>query len=352
MSSCLWDLAHDRHAEVVLAADGTAGLAGVIRCGLRSCPNCARILANEDFQRARRVAETWAEDGSMLIMVTFTMRHGAQEPLPVTKDALLLALQSMYRSRRYRSLLEQYGLTANRFYGNEVTDGVNGWHLHRHECWEAKPAVMPVGRRERRSLAAALQHELTDIWLHELTRRGRSALPGYAVVVTVTDRNEHGDRAASYVTKMAMEVTYSPAKGGRHGGKSPWELLDDAGDKSLSPAQRARARARYREFVDATKGMHWTWFSDGCAVGPNPDEVPWADDKGTPVLPISDFQWRCLRSQHRVTWLLELVEHEGAVVAGDELRRWCDTLRWSHRFRWREPWQDRPGGQLMDQAAF
>jgi hypothetical protein len=98
--------------------------------------------------------------------------------------------------------------------------------------------------------------------------------------------------------------------------------------------------------------MHWTWFSDGCAAGPGGEEAPWTDDPGVPVLDVSDFAWRCLRSQHRVCWLLELVESAGAAAARDELRRWTDSLHWSHKFRRREAWEERPGGELMDELAF
>jgi hypothetical protein len=353
MSSCMYALAYQRHAQVVLGSDGTAGLAGVMRCGLRGCPNCAAILADGDFRRALHVAGAWNERGSLIGMFTFTMSHKALEPLAALRQAFGQALESLYRSRRYQAFKTRHGLTGNRFYGNEVTDGANGWHLHRHECDEFRPEHMPETRQERRELARQLERELTPLWLHELKRQGRTGLAGIAVKVTLAGRHEDPEQAATYVTKMALETTYSPAKQGRRGGRSPWELLDDAGDKTLSEAQRARARARYREFVVATKGMHWTWFSDGCEVGPNPDEEPWYDDPGVPVLDISDFEWRCLRTEPlRVCWLLELVEEQGAAAAGDELRRWCDTLRWTRRFKRRESWEETAGGELMDQAAF
>jgi hypothetical protein len=352
IAKCGWELAHGRSAQVVLAEDGTAGLAGVTRCGLRACPNCAAIKALEDFHRAARVAQAMVAGGSMLVMTAYTMRHQASEPLQDTKGALIKTLECMYRSRRYKAFCERYGFTGERFYGNEITDGANGWHFHRHEVNEAKPPHIPRDRAERRKLADKMEHELTTIYLHELRRQGRTAERGYAVKITLTSQHEDPETAAAYVTKMALEVTYRPAKQGRRGGRSPWELLDDASCHELSSAQRARARARYREFVDATKGMHWTWFSDGCAAGENGEEAPWSDEPGVPVLDISEWQWRCLRSQHRICWLLELVESVGAQAAGDELRRWTDSARWTHRFRWKEAWEERPGGELMDEQAF
>lgn len=368
IANCLWGIAHKREddslpvkdqlaagVQVVQSANGTCGYAGVIRCGLRACPWCTWVRANEDFHRARRVARTWVDSGSMLLMVAFTMSHKIDEPLLVTKDAFILAQQDLHSGRPWRRFSEHYGV-GERFYGNEITDGQNGWHFHRHTVYQITMSGRVRDRKSRRRFAKRIERELTVMWLKVLRKRGRTALPKYAVKVSVSaGLEESPEEAADYVTKFALEATSSMTKDGRQGGRSPWQLLDDASDKKLSAAQRARARERFREFAASTRGMHWTFFSEGCRdiAGPSEEEREWADDPGVPVLQVTDQQWRCIRFLGKQVWLLELVEREGSGVAAVELQRLCDPLYWTKRFRWRPDWwRETAGGELMDEAVF
>ena len=307
-----------------------------------------------DFQRARRVAQKYVADGYLLFMAPFTMQHRADERLADTKRAFIDAQEFMHRGRPWRRFAEEYGVI-RLFYGNEITDGENGWHFHRHPVYAVRAPAWVGNRRTRQAFAKQLERELFALHEHALARFGRSALPGIGVKVTLADGREDPDTAAAYATKFALESTSSVAKDGRRGHKTPWQLLDDCVDKRLSQAQRARARARFREFVEDTRGMHWTFFSDACRdiAGPNPDELEWERDPGVPVLTLSDWQWRCVRFLGKQLWLLELVEREGADVARGRLERLCDALRWSKRWRWRERWwEETAGGELMDAAAF
>lgn len=355
IAHCLWMVAHNREVEVVLSADNHAGYAGVVRCGLRSCPNCAAVEALHDFHRAHRVIESWVDDGCLPLMVAYTMRHHSDEALADLRKAFVEAQELLHKARSWRRLAEDHGIGADRFYGNEVTDGSNGWHLHRHYVYKvSRDGLHDYASRVR--YEAYLKRELTRLWLKALEKRGRAVewdayeLEHAVKVQLGAGTQENVEAAARYATKFALESTYSVSKKGRRGGRSPWELLDDAADSRLTAAQRARARARFREFVASTRGMHWTWFSEGCAVGPNEDEKPWSDDPGVAVFKIIPFEWHCLCVTNRQAWLLTLVETIGYVEAQAELRRFCDSQRWSKRFRWAD--SESPGGQLMDAAAF
>jgi hypothetical protein len=307
----------------------------------------------EAFHRAQAVATGWVEQGDALVMVAYTMAHERGERLADTRAALVGALGWVRNGRPFRELCARWGISADRFYGNEVTDGGNGWHFHRHEVNRvALPAncETPEGRD---AWCEAFKSELHALYREALKRYGRHASLAHGLVVQlVVPSDDAPEKAASYATKFALEATSAVTKVGRGKGRSPWELLDDAADKALPDTRRARARARFREFVTDSHGMHWTWFSEGCRVE-NPPEKAWADDAGVPVLDLSFWEWRCIRQAGLQVWLLEQVELCGADAAGKRLKRFSDPLRWSKRFRWRDRWlPESPGGELCDESAF
>jgi hypothetical protein len=348
MALCLYGTARGRDVQVVLSEDGEAGYGGVIRCGLRACPWCAAIEAAQDVRRATAAARAMVERGSMLLLVAFTMEHHVGEDLAEQRQAFTDAQTHMHNSRGWSAFYRKYGV-GERFHGNELTDGANGWHFHRHTVYEVKLPREVRDRAERREFAAHLERELKPLWLESLSKHGRSANWERGLKVTVSGvGSEAPEAAARYVTNFALEATAGAFKSARAGGRSPWQLLDDAADKTLSAAQRARARVRFREFVSATKGMHWTWFSDGCKVSWNLEEVEWVDDAGVPVLTLSAQEWKVIRALDLQLWFLELVETIGPAAAHDELKRICNDQRWSKRWRRLKPEELPPGGELMD----
>lgn len=334
IQSCMRNVTLGREVAVVQDGDGRAGYAGLMHCGLRACPWCAHRQAMRDFHRATAVAQSWVDKGSALLMVHFTMRHKAAEPLLVTKDAFVLAQQSLHSGRPWRRFADSYAI-GERFYGNEITDGENGWHFHRHTVYEARFPAWVRNRRTRRAFAKQVEAALTDLWIAALAKFGREALPDIAVRVSLSNGlQEDAEAAAHYVTKFALEATSSVTKDGRGDHRSPWQLLDDVADSALSDAQRGRARARFREFVDATKGIHWSFFSEGCrAVVQQVDaEHTWGeDDAGEVVLTIDGPTWACLRYLNKQVELLEVLEERGLEATVAQVEAWCHSPAWLER---------------------
>jgi hypothetical protein len=289
--------------------------------------------AKKDYQRAYETCRRWQARDHIIIMAAYTMRHRADELLETTWDAFIAVQQKLQSGSRWRAFEAKYGW-GERFYGNEVTDGRNGWHFHRHECDEGVKPGWVRNWRHRRAYTKQMQDDLWVLYQAALAKHGREALPEYGVKITISwGGQDDPEKAATYATKFSKEAMFAPAKSGRKGNQTPWELLDDAGDEELSEAQRGRACARFVEFARAAGRRHWTWFSEGCAPEPGAvpeDEEEEAEEEQAEEAPAAvrgdAFQWRCLLRYDRQCWLLELVELYGGPFAQRELDAWTATL--------------------------
>lgn len=316
--------------------NGYVSPAGVQRCGRRGCPWCNARFAQLDCERAEGYVLGWVGRGNAIGMGTTTMRHKLSEDWSTVWSAHVKVLDSMHHGRPWERFAEKYGLLEFG-YGNETPDGGNGWHRHQHRCWEIAMRSELLTRRGRREFAHRFEKEYTALYLRALRKHGRDAVPGIAFKMTIAaPTKQNAAKVAAYATKFAKEATLGHTKSARRGNREPFELLDDAADDTLSQAQRSRAKARYKEFYEQSRGKRWTYWSeagkddDGAGEEPEVDEP--GDETGTVVFNGSAMEWRMLDFAHRVGWLCELVETAGPIVARAELKRFCDPLHWSKEF--------------------
>jgi hypothetical protein len=177
-------------------------------------------------------------------------------PLLGSLDALKTAYGHFRRRRDYKSLPLVGAVVAT-----EVTYGGNGWHPHLHVLMvlasSGEAAIGTVG-----ALAAG--------WLTSLAAVG---LSGNEAAFQV----QGASAAGQYVAKFgaAEEIALHGQKQGRKGGRSPWQLLDDARD---GDAQAARL---WQEYAVAFKGRRQLVWSRGLkarfGVGETDDEAAAAE---------------------------------------------------------------------------
>lgn len=316
--------------------DGYVSPVGVQRCGRRGCPWCNARFAQLDCERAEGFLLGWVERGSAIAMPTFTLRHKAGESFSEVWSAHVAVLDSLHHGRPWERFKEKWGLLEFG-YGNECPMGDNGPHRHQHRCWEMRMTPELRTRRGRHAAARRMEAEYEALYQAALKKHGRSARPGIGLKLKIAaPTKENAAKAAAYATKFAKEATLGHAKTARRGNREPFELLDDAEDDSLSAAQRAKAKARYAEFYEQSRGKRWTYWSeagkddDGAGEEPEIDEP--GDEPGTVVFTGSAVEWRMLDFAHRVGWLCDLVETSGPIVARAELRRFCNSQHWSKEF--------------------
>lgn len=317
----------------------TAGYRGWQHCGSRLCPWCCAMLAQEDTSKAERFIRGWVKRKNAIALCHYTLRHTADELPQEVWDAQTKVLQSLHSGRPWREFVAEFGLLEH-IYGNEVTDGLNGCHKHQHRAWEIQMCAKLHGRTARRQFGRRMEKAYELLYLAALRKHGRDALPGLALKVSIAAPTmSNAAKAAEYVAKFSKETQQGGLKSGHKGNHTVFELLDIAGDKTLSQSERGRARARYADLYWGLKGKHWSYFSEATAPDPEPvggeEEVPEVKlgDDGVVVLTLTAMQAHMLDEGHLQVWFLELVEREGIEAAEDWMRWYSDPSRWSREWR-------------------
>jgi hypothetical protein len=326
------------HGVDVMRYEHRAGYRGWRHCGSRLCPWCSAKLAQNDTAKAEKFIRGWVKRGNALALCHYTLRHKLDEKPESVWDAQTRVLQSLHSGRPWREFVEEFGLLEH-IYGNEVTDGQNGCHKHQHRVWEIRMCDELKTRAGRRAFARRMQEKYRKLYLAALARNGRSALPEYALKLSIaapTMRN--AKTAAEYVTKFAKETQQGGIKSGSRGNKTVFELLDIAADKTVPETERRKSRARYAELYFGLRGKHWSYFSESGEPenesSMDESETPQEqfDDVGTVVMTLTPLQAAMIADQDMQCYLLELVEQMGVDAARDWVREFCDRRRWSRQF--------------------
>lgn len=290
-----------QHIEVWAKHD--AALPGHFR-GLQTCSLswlcavCAPKIAERRAAEIEAAMGVCKAQGGQILMPTFTVPHGRQDPLRETLDLVKKAMRCMGQSRQYRSLQAELR-TIGRIIATEITHGeANGWHPHLHELWFFEGAGIDVAQLELR---------LFRMWRATCLKFGLGE-PSRKHGVVVQD----GSRAAAYVAKMGDkdkswglgdEMAKASAKGGRRGSRSAWELLDCVVDAEATPAHQKRAAGLFREYAEATKGRSQLTWSPGlkkrfAIVEMNDEELAAVEQEDAVLVAnISLDDWRAIRKQ-------------------------------------------------------
>lgn len=224
------------------------------------CIVCARKIAAVRKAEIDLFMKWAARNGFSSHFMTLTARHDRAMELEDFLDRLLRAVKALKQSRewtrigRSASSLKREGSIK----ALEATYGMaNGWHPHFHEMFAM--AGDPVAAR------AALEC-LRSKWLHCLKAEG---LSGNRAAFDLQD----GSAAGSYLAKYgpSEEMALAVTKKGRKGGRTPWQLLEDAqaGDKF--------AARRWLEFASAIKGKSQLTWSPGLKARVGVEDVSDAD---------------------------------------------------------------------------
>jgi hypothetical protein len=315
-----------------------AGYRGWQHCGSRLCPWCCAKLAQEDTSKAERFIRGWVKRKNAIALCHYTLRHTADELPAAVWDAQTKVLQSLHSGRPWRVFLEEFGLLEH-IYGNEVTDGLNGCHKHQHRAWEIQMCGELHGRTARRQFGRRMEDAYKALYLAALAKHGRSALPQYALKVSIAaPTKSNAARAAEYVAKFSKETQQGGLKSGHKGNHTVFELLDIAGDKSAPQEERGRARCRYADLYWGLKGKHWSYFSEAStadqAEAGGEEEVPEVklDDEGEVVITLTARQAGMLDDQGLQVDFLGRVEQQGVEAAKAWMAWFSDSARWSKEF--------------------
>ncbi len=294
----------------VWVGQGKAWFSGLMRCGnVWCCPVCSAKIAEGRKAEVQRAIDSAVGNGMGVSLVTLTVRHGLEDPLPDLLEKFSKAQRRTKSGRAYKQLQQDFGLIGE-IRALEVTHGVNGWHPHTH-------AIMFSRHPLTGHALTQLRRRLFVLWYRACAREGLPA-PSYAHGADVRGARYAGEYVAKW--GFAAEISKPHLKRAKtSSSRTTWELLADAatGDK--------RAAWLFREFAQCFKGKRQLFWSRGLRdrlqVGEEQcdlDLVERDPDEKTLAALIDDFTWAivlragargevlnaALRSQHELHGLL------------------------------------------------
>jgi len=104
---------------------------GVMQCKTLICPVCCRPKMLEKASKTGLAVRRALDQGKGVYLGAFTVRHAAGDEMQSMFDMLMVALNKMRETRKYRDLIAKVGAGRMRLiYSIEVTWGENGFHVH------------------------------------------------------------------------------------------------------------------------------------------------------------------------------------------------------------------------------
>lgn len=236
----------------VMTRPGSASYVGLQTCGsVWACAVCASKVSERRREELRAAIVAHEAQGGTVLLVTYTIRHQAQDDLARSVDGLIEALRSVRSTRRGRELVLRWGVVGA-VRALEVTHGRrNGWHPHVHQLLFLEG---PVADPE------ALAVELRQLWANALHLKGLREVNDHGIDVKAATMS-----VAEYVAKFGRERTWgldrelakSCVKRGREGNLSPAGLL------SLAAEGDRDAGRLWQEYARVFKGRRQMTWSRG-----------------------------------------------------------------------------------------
>lgn len=316
LASCL-RVPLDKFAAVQLrrSPQGVMYFDGLMRCGLPwLCPPCSSKISELRRLELERGVNHWVSGGHAVAMVTYTVRHDASMPLQRVLQGLQSALDTFNAGENYSKLKSRYGV-AGGVHALEVTQGANGWHVHRHEL------VALVG--DAGLDYTSMEFDYLSRWLHSLDRVGLSG--NEHALDLVAGSQASAKFQARYVAKFEKlpsgrwsiehEIAKSISKRSAGSNRSPLELLmlADMGDVEGGELWQEYACAfRGKRHLRFTKGLRSLF---GLGADPSDGQLANARGSGELVALVSGPSWsRVLAGGDRRGDLLRVAVHgQGAI---------------------------------------
>ena len=229
-------------------------------CGsVWTCPVCSSAITEaRRTEVANAVKAAVARDWDVML-VTFTLRHGAGDDLQKLTEGLKLAQDVLQKSYVWKNLIRRKATKKNPvlldFKGKisalECKHGANGWHPHQHDLFF-------FGLKLTAAYIIQLQKMLAQAWIVACEKVG---LPAPSLERGVDIRRAMN--AEDYLTKFGSErfwtidreLTKGSSKNGNSESRTPFRLLYDYASGDHGAGQL------FRTFANGFKGRHQLQFS-------------------------------------------------------------------------------------------
>jgi len=231
----------------------------VVICGSRcACPVCSQKIWSWDRDEIQSAMSMISQKGLYTVMVTFTLRHDKFMSCADSLRKLNTASRAVKGGRGWQVLKTRYGLQGSITTLENTFSFENGHHPHKH-------IIEVTNKNLKASELSSLELEISEMYLHHLSRVGASGEIGVAVNVRRAD-----DYVAEYIAKMGHEprvkkwgasnelTSYAmKTKGNESGHYSMMQLLDLYMDGSQE------AGLAWLDYVTAFTGQAMVRWSQG-----------------------------------------------------------------------------------------
>lgn len=288
---------------------------------VHACPVCSAKITERRRVEVRSAVDQARAQGLKIVLITRTVSHYASETSVEVLALIKRAAKYLANGERAQKRRDRWGVVGF-IRSLEVTHGANGWHFHYHELLFLRPGY------DLDALRAFYSQE----WAAAVVVAGGRALSERHGL----DAVDCDARIADYVAKWGKEplwqedreLTKSPSKLGKHGGRSPLQLLHD-----YVFARDVQAGWIWKEYALAMHGSHQLQWSRGLKamfgiVAKKDAEIEQEQTEGGASLATVPLEgWRLLCQRELRGQVLELVA-AGDVVALNEWLNFNASGEW------------------------
>lgn len=222
---------------------GTTFFSNIEQCGsIWTCPVCARKISERRKAEVLTMHQVHITKGKLCALLTLTFPHSIQDNIQDLREREQLATKRFKARREWRKVRD---MIVGSIRSQEITYGLNGWHLHSHHLLFF----------DRKDITAKELYEIEQL-LYKAWKRAceLSGLP--------TPSEEHGvdltfNAAGDYVAKWGLELEMT--KG---------HLKTTKGRKGITPFQMLESEnqehhKKFVEYANAMKGKRYLIYSKG-----------------------------------------------------------------------------------------
>jgi len=216
-----------------------------------------QVIAAGRAEEIRTLLEKHRAAGHAAYMLTLTLPHDAGDELRPMRRHVSRAWQFVQSGAPWKRWKKRIG-----FFGSvralEITNGVSGWHPHLHVL------VLTEGKLREQTQLEFVEFVLAR-WRKAIARpnkengaKYREPTAEHGVTLTESHRDD-------YIAKLGLadEVVNGTLKKGRHGGRTPLQILHDITFGVGSEPEQRRSVQLWLEYANEMRGARQLTWSKG-----------------------------------------------------------------------------------------
>lgn len=237
---------------------GTPFFSGLVRCAsVWECPVCMHAIAAGRAEELRALLEKHRAARGAAYMLTLTLPHDAGDDLRPMRRHVSRAWQFVQSGAPWKRWKKRIG-----FFGSvralEVTSGASGWHPHLHVLVLTEVKLREQTQNEFVAFVLARWRKAIARPNKDNGAQYREPTAEHGVTLTESHRDD-------YIAKLGLadEIVNGTLKNGRHGGRTPLQILHDITFGVGSELEQRRSVRLWMEYANEMFGARQLTWSKG-----------------------------------------------------------------------------------------